>query len=518
VIYTTDPAANTPPDAVADSATVTAGSSVAIDVLANDSDADGNTVTVSSAGAPAHGTVQVNASGTITYRPVSGYTGSDSFTYSISDGRGGSDSATVNLTVRPQSGVQFNSSKSYVAVENGGSSTNNMEHTNASKSFFHDGTWWAVLPGDVPGQGNVWAVYEFSETLPTAGATGGFSVASTPLLSSSLHADIAWNEATNTLYVLQYGSSTSHPYLFEMAYDAATRSWSKSAAIDLGTKLDPVYWGSNDDLALGLDHNGNPLVLSITQGSQTKGLHVAYATSPDLSQWRFTTVDSDNTSAGGTNGNSKADFITFSQGGVEKIGLIYSKDGATSDSWSILWHDSSANPTQYGSGWSSEIITKGVSIEDHISAISDGAMIYAAIKDQNNSIWLLHGTPGNWLAPVLVVNGNTHEPSRPTITLDDTNGLIYIMYQEKMSPYGDIYMKATNASNPVFDAASIGTKIIDGTSSTDRFLNPQGPAHAVGAETDGYFLVFAKDVATSEIWYNGVHLPSGASDPFHSLG
>ena len=274
-----------------------------------------------------------------------------------------------------------------------------------------------------------------------------------------------------------------------------------------------MYWGNNDDLALGLDQHGNPLLLSITAGSQTKGLHVAYATSSDLSQWQFTTVDPDNTSAGGTNGDSKADFITFSQNGVEKIGVIYSKDGAASNSWSILWHDSAANTAQYGSGWSSEVVTKNIGIEDHISAISDGSTIYAAIKDQNNSIWLLHGGPGNWQAPVLVVNGNTHEPSRPIITLDETNGLIYIMYQQKMSPFGDIYMKVADADNPVFDPANIGTKVIDGTSSSDVFTNPQGPVHTVGAETDGYFLVFAKDAATSEIWYNGVNLPS-ASDPF----
>ncbi|NQV56338.1 MAG: tandem-95 repeat protein, partial [Rhodospirillales bacterium] len=48
---------------------------------------------------PAHGTVVINADGTVTYTPDANYSGSDSFTYTISDGQGGTASATVSLTV-----------------------------------------------------------------------------------------------------------------------------------------------------------------------------------------------------------------------------------------------------------------------------------------------------------------------------------------------------------------------------------------------------------------------------------
>ena len=41
----------------------------------------------------------LNAGGTITYTPKAGFTGNDAFTYTISDGRGGTASATVSLTV-----------------------------------------------------------------------------------------------------------------------------------------------------------------------------------------------------------------------------------------------------------------------------------------------------------------------------------------------------------------------------------------------------------------------------------
>ena len=70
-------------------------------MLANDSDPDNDPLTVTGTTTPAHGTAVVNANNTITYTPATGYTGPDSFTYSISDGRGGTASATVSITVSP---------------------------------------------------------------------------------------------------------------------------------------------------------------------------------------------------------------------------------------------------------------------------------------------------------------------------------------------------------------------------------------------------------------------------------
>ncbi len=70
-------------------------------VLANDSDADGDTLTINTTptAAPTHGTVVINADGTYTYTPTANYVGTDSFTYEISDGKGGTDTATVTITI-----------------------------------------------------------------------------------------------------------------------------------------------------------------------------------------------------------------------------------------------------------------------------------------------------------------------------------------------------------------------------------------------------------------------------------
>lgn len=90
---------NQAPKAVADSATAAYGQSVRIDVLSNDSDPDNDTLTVQSFTNPAHGTVSKDSQNVLTYTPAIGFSGTDSFTYTISDGKGHTAVATVNLIV-----------------------------------------------------------------------------------------------------------------------------------------------------------------------------------------------------------------------------------------------------------------------------------------------------------------------------------------------------------------------------------------------------------------------------------
>ena len=72
----------------------------ALGVLANDSDVDGDDLTIVSTTTAAHGLVQITGSGTgLTYNPAGAYKGIDTFRYTVIDGHGGSDSATVVVTV-----------------------------------------------------------------------------------------------------------------------------------------------------------------------------------------------------------------------------------------------------------------------------------------------------------------------------------------------------------------------------------------------------------------------------------
>ena len=90
---------NTPPVAADDSAT--GSGPMTINVLANDSDANGDTLSILGFTQPSHGTVTLNANNTFTYVPTTGYVGGDSFGYTLSDQQGGQDSATVTISVMP---------------------------------------------------------------------------------------------------------------------------------------------------------------------------------------------------------------------------------------------------------------------------------------------------------------------------------------------------------------------------------------------------------------------------------
>jgi PKD repeat protein/outer membrane protein assembly factor BamB len=70
-----------------------------IDVMANDSDPNGDQISVSATGHPDHGTVACSALGACTYAAESGYEGGDAFTYTVRDPGGLEATATVNVTV-----------------------------------------------------------------------------------------------------------------------------------------------------------------------------------------------------------------------------------------------------------------------------------------------------------------------------------------------------------------------------------------------------------------------------------
>ena len=89
---------NDPPVAVNDSAVTNEGTPVIIDVLNNDSDADGDTLTVDSVTQGTNGSV-INNGSNVTYTPATAFNGTDSFSYTISDGNGGTDTATVTINV-----------------------------------------------------------------------------------------------------------------------------------------------------------------------------------------------------------------------------------------------------------------------------------------------------------------------------------------------------------------------------------------------------------------------------------
>lgn len=85
--------------------------SAAAGVLANDSDADGDTLKLTLIETTTHGTVTLNADGSFVYAPDAGYSGNDSFTYVASDTLSDSRTATVSIFLSaldpPTGGTRF---------------------------------------------------------------------------------------------------------------------------------------------------------------------------------------------------------------------------------------------------------------------------------------------------------------------------------------------------------------------------------------------------------------------------
>ena len=91
---------NDAPVAVNDAATTAEETAVSGNVLTNDTDVDaGTTLTATLVASPANGTVTLASNGGFTYTPNANFNGTDSFTYTASDGTAASNVATVTITV-----------------------------------------------------------------------------------------------------------------------------------------------------------------------------------------------------------------------------------------------------------------------------------------------------------------------------------------------------------------------------------------------------------------------------------
>ena len=97
---------NQPPTAQDDQATLSDGLPLRLDLVANDNDPDGDPLRITGLSLPAGGRIAVNPDQSVTYTPLPGFAGTDSFTYKVSDG---SEEALAEVTVEviPPTGATF---------------------------------------------------------------------------------------------------------------------------------------------------------------------------------------------------------------------------------------------------------------------------------------------------------------------------------------------------------------------------------------------------------------------------
>ena len=194
---------NIPPVAVNDTATVESGSTVTIDVLGNDSDADSTgalTVTLPS-GSTTNGQAVVQSNGAIQFTTAAGITAEveDSFTYTVTDSDGDSSTATVTVTITPAIPVvdglvtlaPVSASQSTTGF--GGVASRAVDGNTAGNSFTHTALetqpWWTA---DLGVLANVVEVEIYNRTTCCRNRLSDFHVlvSATPFSSNSLDANL----------------------------------------------------------------------------------------------------------------------------------------------------------------------------------------------------------------------------------------------------------------------------------------------------------------------------------------
>ncbi|HEY6547847.1 MAG TPA: Ig-like domain-containing protein, partial [Vicinamibacteria bacterium] len=101
VIQDDDPTSNGSPQAADDAGTTAEDTPVAIAVLANDTDPDGDPLAIAGFTQGVKGLVTEKGDGSLTYAPSANANGSDTFLYTVGDGRGGMGTALVVVNITP---------------------------------------------------------------------------------------------------------------------------------------------------------------------------------------------------------------------------------------------------------------------------------------------------------------------------------------------------------------------------------------------------------------------------------
>lgn len=247
------------------------------EILANDTDADGDVLTIIDVKGAQHGTVQIVDGAdadslpgdAVLYTPFEDYSGTDSFQYLISDNNGGTDFATVNVAIEAVADIP---DIAYEILE--GASVNQVivrvtaAQTDADSSEFIDRIMLdgipagievsesACNPTDEPDQ----IVRDFLLTLPTYSDTS-FDLAITAVSKETSNGD---EETASQTIAILYDTNDNH---FAPVFEAEDQSmWASGDA-----------WSFNDDRFIGVDGStAGRLNASIAVGSAYADYNLAY--------------------------------------------------------------------------------------------------------------------------------------------------------------------------------------------------------------------------------------------------
>lgn len=305
IVYTYDPAGNRsqvvtqagtnqPPVAVPDTATTNSNTPVIVHVLANDTDADGDTLSVQSVNVAngTQGTASITGSGTtVTFTPKANFSGTDSFGYTNSDGHGHIASAPVTVTITNQPPVAVNDAPPAIAL-----------HTPAAI---------AVLANDSDPEGD--PIVITSVTTPTHGT------ASINAGQSVTYAPIGGNTSNDsfTYYIADNHGNTAHANVAVTISGTNSKPVARDDELDINETGVPVQPQAQFDPRVNdMDPDGDPLTITnVTPGTYgavgiVGGNQVKYVLNTTITHAPYTQTDTFTYTVSDGNGGSATATVT----------------------------------------------------------------------------------------------------------------------------------------------------------------------------------------------------------------
>ncbi len=353
-----------------------------------------------------------------------------------------------------------------------------------SKVWFNDGFWWASM-------------YNSSASAFTIHRLSGTTWTNTGVViddREATHQDALWDQTAGKLYVASHVFSTSpssgNPArLYRYTYNAGSDTY----ALDGGFPQ-TINNYSSETLVIDKDSTGQ-LWATWTRGSRVR---VNRTTSGDQN-WGSEFIPS----VTGTTINSD-DISTLVAFGGDKIGLLWSNQSGSPDSFRFSIHQDSAGDTTWGA--SVAILPGNNNADDHLNLKADPAgNLYAVVKtsltgsgDPNVVALRRAASNGAWTTATVITRTSANQYTRGVIAVDTANNLLHVFATSPESN-GTIYEKTSPLSALSFTVSGLGTPFIRDNSPNDM-NNATTTKQTVNA-TSG-LLVLAGHETLNNYWWN----------------
>ncbi|QIZ78019.1 Ig-like domain-containing protein [Ferrimonas lipolytica] len=418
--------------------------SLELNLLGNDTDIDGDTLSVTSiagedlTGAEqtitlndGSGTVQVAADGTITFVPVANFNGEVSFDYTISDGNGGSGSAKVEITVTPLKDAPIGQPDQFDVVEGASLTLSAAQLVTNDSDVDGDALTVINIASDSSGNGEISAA-TVGATVTTA--LGGIV---------TINADGTY-EYTAPASVDHSSGAVTDSFYYQAGDGTDTSAWTR-VAIDLGDTA-PDANDDTDSIGFGGTAYGNVITGAGTDGS---GIDSIGADDTQLQDVSF-----DNTTY--SNWDVQGNLTINTDNGI----LVINRDGSYS-----------YESTQAESG------SQTLSSSDLFSGIGAQLFAYANKTDINITALANTGASVNNSNSVIGVTSPLNNSQ-----IRDSEALVIQLDQAANSVELQLNDMKSNGSETVFwQAYDINNQLVDSgyTNGNDISIAPTSAVHAI---------------------------------------